>query len=75
MPIFLPHQLGRMTLHQARFHVFPIIFFILWNLNAMALHACAHALTPICFKIHSNLLHIELTRTQVHRYDFSNRYV
>ena len=25
-PIFLPHHLGGMTLHQARFHVFLIIF-------------------------------------------------
>ena len=40
----------------------------------MALHACAHALRPICLKIPSNLLHMELTRTQVHKYDFSNRY-
>ena len=28
----------------------------------------------ICFKIPSNLLHMELTRTQVHIYDFSNRF-
>ena len=40
----------------------------------MALHACAHALRPICLKNPSNLLHMELTRTQVHKYDFSNRY-
>ena len=40
----------------------------------MALHACAHALRPICLKIPSNLLHMELTRTQVHKYDFSNRF-
>ena len=32
-----------------------------------ALHGCAHALTPICLKIPSNLLHMELTRTQVHK--------
>ena len=32
-----------------------------------ALHACPHALTPICLKISSNLLHMELTRTQVHK--------
>ena len=38
MPNFLPHHLGAMTLHQAMFHVF-LIFFIFWNLNAMALHA------------------------------------
>ena len=35
---------------------------------------CVHALRPICLKIPSNLLHMELTRTQVHKYDFSNRY-
>ena len=40
----------------------------------MALHACAHALKPICLKIPSNLLHMELTRTQVHKYDVSNRF-
>ena len=46
-----------------------------WNLNAMALHACVHAVRPICLKIPSNLLHMELNRTQVHKYDFfSNRY-
>ena len=32
-----------------------------------ALLACAHALTPICLKIPSNLLHMELTHTQVHK--------
>ena len=70
---FLPHHLGGMTLHQPRFHVF-LIFFIFWNLNAMSLHACVQAARPICLKIPSNLLHMELTRTQVHKYDFSNRY-
>ena len=75
MPISLPHHLGGMTLNQARFHVFLIIFYFFgikmpWH----ALHACAHALTPICLKIPSNLLHMELTHTQVHKYDFSNRY-
>ena len=64
-----------MTLNQARFHVFLIIFYFLgikmpWH----ALHACAHALTPICLEIPLNLLHMELTRTQVHKYDFSNRF-
>ena len=39
-----------------------------------ALHACAHALTPIWLKILSNLLHMELTHRQVHIYDFSNRF-
>src|SRR3990170_3127549 len=45
-------------------------FLIFWNLNAMALHACVQAVTPICLKIPSNLLHMELTRTQVYKYDF-----
>ena len=65
--IFLPHHLGGMTLHQARFHVFLIFFLFFWNLNAMALHACVHVVRPICLKIPSNLLHMELTLTQVHK--------
>ena len=44
----------------------------------MALHAyicmCVHVVRPICLKIPSNLLHMELTRTQVHKYAFSNRF-
>ena len=40
----------------------------------MALHACVHAMRPICLKIPSNLLYLELTRTQVHKYDISNHY-
>ena len=40
----------------------------------MHLYACAHALRQICLKIPSNLLHMQLTRTQVHRYDFSKRF-
>ena len=44
----------------------------IWNLKAMALDACVQAVTPIYLKIPSNLLHMELTRTQVHKYDFSN---
>ena len=43
----------------------------------MALYAytCVHAVRPIYLKIPSNLLHMELARTQVHKYDFfSNRY-
>ena len=42
----------------------------------MALHAyiCVHVVRPICLKIPSNLLHMELSRTQVHKYDFSNRH-
>ena len=49
-------------------------FFHFLELNAMALHACAHAVIPICLKIPSNLLHMELTCTQVHIYDISNRF-
>ena len=36
----------------------------------MALDACVQAVTPICLKIPSNLLHRVLTHTQVHKYDF-----
>ena len=36
--------------------------------------ACVHVVRQICLKILSNLLHMELTRTQVHKYDFSNRF-
>ena len=61
-PIFLPHDLGAMPLRQARFHVFLIIFQFFWNLNALALDPCVQAMTPICLKIPSNLLHMELTR-------------
>ena len=68
MPISLPHNLSGMTLNQARFHVFLIIFlFFGIKMPWHALHACAHALTPICLKIPSNLLHMELTRTKLHK--------
>ena len=40
----------------------------------MHTYACVHVVRPICLKIPSNLLHMELTRTQVHKYDFSNRF-
>ena len=40
----------------------------------MALHACVHVVRPICLKIPSNLLHMELTRTQVDLYDFSKHF-
>ena len=46
------------------------IFLIFWNYNAMSLHTsyrCVHAVRQICLKIPSNLLHMELTRTQVHK--------
>ena len=64
-----------MTLHQARFHVFLIIF----NFLELKFHGtpcmCVHAVRPICLKIPSNLLHMELTRAQVHKYEFfSKRY-
>ena len=42
-------------------------FLIFWNLKAMVLTVCVQAVTPICLKIPSNLLHMELTRTQVHK--------
>ena len=35
---------------------------------------CVIAVRPICLKIPSNLLHMELNCTQVHKYEFSNRY-
>ena len=35
---------------------------------------CVHVVIQICLKIPSSLLHMELTRTQVHKYDFSNRF-
>ena len=36
----------------------------------MVLTVCVQALTPICLKIPSNLLHMALTHTQGHKYDF-----
>ena len=74
---FLPHHLGGMTLHRPRFHVFLIIFLffgIKMPWHSMHIYACVHVVRQICLKIPSNLLHMELTRTQVHKYDFSNRY-
>ena len=66
MPIFLPHHLGGMTLNRARFHVF-LIFLVFWNLNAMdSILTYIIAVRPICLKIPSNLLHMELNGTQVH---------
>ena len=72
MPISLAHHLGGMTLHQPWFHVFLIflIFGIKMPCHSIHTYACAHALGPICLKIPSNLLHMELTCTQVHIYDF-----
>ena len=77
MPISLPHHLGGMTLHQPRFHVF-LIFFKFFGIkmpcDCMLNCVIVHVVRPICLKIPSNLLHMELTRTQVHKYDFSNRF-
>ena len=42
--------------------------------HSMHTYACVHVVRPIYLKIPSNLLHMELTRTQVRKYDFSNRY-
>ena len=79
MPIYLPHHFGDMALHQPRFHVFPIyIFFTFFGIkmpcHSMHTYACFHVVREIYLKIPSNLLHMELTRTQVHKYDFSTRY-
>jgi hypothetical protein len=46
-------------------------FLIFWNSKAMVLNVCVQAVTPICLKIPSNLLHRALTCTQGHKYDFS----
>ena len=40
----------------------------------MHTYACVHVVRQICLKIPSSLLHMELTRAQVHKYDFSNRF-
>ena len=42
--------------------------------HSMHTYACVHVVRQICLKIPSNLLHMELTHTQVHKYDFSNRF-
>ena len=73
MSISLPRHLGGMTLHQPRFHVF-LIFLIFFGIkmpcHSMHTYACVHVVRQICLNIPSNLLHVELTRTQVHEYDF-----
>ena len=65
-----------MTLHQPRFHVFLIflLFGIKMPSHSMHTYACVHVVRQICLKIPSNLLHMELTGTQVHTYIFSNRF-
>ena len=72
-PIFLPHHLGGMTLHQPRFHVFLIFLFFGIKMPCHSMVNCVIAVRSICLKVPSNLLHMELNRTQVHKYDFSNR--
>ena len=42
--------------------------------RSMHTYACVHVVRQICLKIPSNLQHMELTRTQVHKYAFSNCY-
>ena len=77
MQISLPHHLGDMTLHQPWFHVFLILFLffgIKMQCHSMHTSACVHVVRQICLKIPSHLLHMELTRTQVHKYDLSNCY-
>ena len=50
------------------------IFWIKIPCHSMHTYACIHVVRQICLKIPSNLLHMELTRTQVHKYDLSNHY-
>jgi hypothetical protein len=45
-------------------------FRISWILKAMVLNVCIEAMTSICLKIPSNLLHRALTCTQGNKYDF-----
>ena len=40
----------------------------------MHTNAYVHVVRQICLKIPSNLLHMEVTRAQVNKYGFSNRY-
>ncbi len=42
--------------------------------HSIRTYTCVHVVRQICLKIPSNLLHVELTRTWVDKYDFSNRY-
>ena len=42
--------------------------------HSMHTYACVHVVRQIYLKITCNLLHMKLIRTQVHKYDFSNRY-
>ena len=56
------------------FWSFFYFFWIKMPCHSMHTYACVHVVRPICLKILSNLLHMELTHTQVHIYDFSNRF-
>ena len=56
------------------FWTFFYFFWIKMLRHSMHTYAWVHVVRPICLKIPSSLLHTELTRTQVHRYDFSNRF-
>ena len=49
-------------------------FWIKMPCHSMHTYACVHVARQICLKIPSNLLQMELTRTQVHKYDYSNRF-
>ena len=51
-----------------------LLFLFKMPCHSMHTYACVHVVRPILFKIPSNLLHMELTGTQVHIYDFSNRF-
>ena len=42
--------------------------------HSMHTYVCVHVMRQTCLKIPSCLLHMELTRTQVHKYDFSIRF-
>ena len=50
------------------FWSFFLFFGIKMPCHSMHTYACAHALRPIYLKIPSNLLHMELTRTQVSKH-------
>ena len=50
------------------------IFWIKMPCHSMHTYACVHVVRPICLKIPANLLHMELTRTEVHKYDFLNHF-
>ena len=47
-----------------------LFFGIKMPCHSMHTYAWLHVMRQICLKIPSNLLHMELTRTHVHKYDF-----